>query len=1836
MLVLAALLAQCNTVVSADQLVDVLWGDNPPHGAWSTVQKYVYRLRTVLEPSRDGRTSPSVLVTRSPGYVLSVAPEQVDARRFVELVTGVSVGGTDEELAESAARISAALAMWRGNAWGDFADHDFARGDALRLEDLRTSAMEDAADIALAQGRHTELVGSLESAVDKNPLRERPRAQLMLALYRSGRATEALRAYQSFRRYLVAEAGLEPSATLQRLEQDILGQSTVLDWVNPRRIARVEGRPLPTGVVTFMFTDVEKSTRLFRQLGARYVELLERHRTILRAAVAKADGVEVNSEGDGLFFAFASAERAVAASAAGQFALLAEPWPDDVHFRVRIGLHTGEATPRDGDYMALPVHEAARVAATAHGGQIVASAATAAAAGRALKNSLSLRRLGTFELRDIDQPVELFQVCHPQLLDDFPAPVVTTLTPLAAELVSDGTPFVGRTAELQWLDLLWRRALDGQRTTIALCGPSGIGKTRLAIEFARRVHRSGVPVDFCRRHRPERVGDTLTIVDDVDPASVPDGGFGLLTIITSTVPADGTRVGVRELAGLEIDEVTELLCQPGREASSELARAVLDETGGNPALVLEIVRRLQDQEAAARVERALARADAARADLREVQDDIAAGVMMRRRLAARGPSSTVGTAVCPYKGLARFDEDDWEYFCGRERLVATLVARLAVARFVAIVGASGSGKSSLARAGLLPALAGGALPGSERWHVAMLTPGDDPLGRLHATVAAHSTNDSAGRLVIVIDQFEEVVTVCQDDDVRSRFFDALVEWTSDTASGRSVVAVLRADYYGELATHPDIARSIEQSQVLVGAMTPPELQRAVTEPALRAGLRIEPGLAELVCRDAGDEPGSLPLVSTALVETWARRRDNTLTVEGYVEAGGVRAALTGLAETVYQSFDVDGQDAARRVLLRLATPGIGSDDVRRQAPRPEIAAIPGGEVVADTMVARRLLTADSDTVEVAHEALLREWPRLRAWLEEDRDGRRLHRQLSDTAAAWQTERRDASLLYRGARLGTITDWLQQHPGDLNDIEQEFVEAAVAREEQEVRAAKRTTRRLKSLTTGLALLLVVALLAGGLALNQRRNATHQASRAQSAATQAEASRLAALARTLGSDQTDLALLLGIEGHRLVPSNETEGGLESALVHVLPGVERVLRTGSSIGLAAVSADGRYLAGPTLDGTTAVWDLANDTVVRTLGHTGSPADLASFSSDGRLVVVGHTDGTVDVFDATTGLRDGASLRSSGASYGLFASPTGSRLVVVSPAPGTQSTQWQATVFDRTDPSRPVQIGNPMVFSGPVGGADLPVVGVSPDGTRLTAGDTPSHVWDLESQTPLPDVPARDPVFAADNVTIAGDEIYDVATWNTTTGQQTGAPFPSIEPSVPGRVVLSADGRSLAMTDVLEQGRIFVYDVATRVQTAVLNAAPGARPVGFASDGRLMVSEGNEVLEWRPNVHVPPIGTPLGTADGSAFGLWRYDAGEIVTFGTDPSTNASHPMLLWDGVTGAPRGRFLDDRAQQNGMSLWSFALKADGRLAAVASPDGLIHIWDRVTGQPLSTLGGQRAGGELGLAWTADGRTIASVGYDQAVLLWDVTDPRHPVRTGQQLVLPGEPGPTAFAPWLLPEFSRDGRLLLVNDVQKGNVSMFEVASGARLWTNELGRFSCTGWVGYSVDNEILVGSGATGQRSDRQVTILDAHTGKASRVLSLPDAQCGDLLRHGTRIFMTGTAPAPDGVTQQSVVRLYDGTTGEQIGVPIPYGSTAAGLQALQFGTSAPVAISSPDDLHFLTGTAGPAESVTLWTVNVDDWETTACRVAGRNLTKAEWAQYLPDRPYRMTCPQWPAGN
>ncbi len=500
-----------------------------------------------------------------------------------------------------------------------------------------------------------------------------------------------------------------------------------------------------------------------------------------------------------------------------------------------------------------------------------------------------------------------------------------------------------------------------------------------------------------------------------------------------------------ELEALDAEAVRALSARyaPGRPAEEVPAELLLQVSAGVPRRIHEVAAQWARREAGRRVGAVAGRAAAGRTQLRSMELELASDVIDLQAARERATPGDARVAVtCPFKGLATFEVADAAYFFGRERLVAELVARLVGAPLLAIVGPSGSGKSSALRAGLLPALASGVLPGSDGWTQVVIRPGERPQDELRAATARFGDE---GRFVLAVDQFEETFTACHDEQARAAFIAELAR-IAQRSDGRGVVVLaIRADHYGRCAAYPELSSLLGANHVLVGPMRRDELRRAIECPAQRAGLHVDPELTDALLADVEDEPGALPLLSTALLELWQQRDGRRLRLAAYERSGGVRGAVARLAEEAFTQLDPARQTVARSVVMRLVGLGAQGEVERRRVPVTEFGT-DESEAVAEVLALftdRRLLTVSTGTVEVAHEALLREWPRLAGWIEENRDGLRIHRALSDAAQEWLRLERDDGALYRGSRLEETLGWRAARTPPLNDLERDFLAASEA-------------------------------------------------------------------------------------------------------------------------------------------------------------------------------------------------------------------------------------------------------------------------------------------------------------------------------------------------------------------------------------------------------------------------------------------------------------------------------------------------------------------------------------------------------------------------------------------------------------------------------------------------------------------------------------------------------------------------------------------------------------------------------------------------------------------------
>jgi predicted ATPase/DNA-binding SARP family transcriptional activator len=474
---LAYLVVHAGQPVSVDRLVEELWGERGSEGAARTVQTYVSQLRKLL------RGSEATLQTRPGGYVLEVDRADVDAYRFERAVAALSA---EPDPARRLATVDDALELWRGPPLREFAGAGWADPEAVRLEALHLEALQHRYDALIDLDRAGETVAELEALASAHSLNERLWAQLMLALYRSGRQADALGAYQRARRHLVDELGLEPGPELVDLEHRILDHDpTLTDRTASAAMQRVSARGATATWYprTFLLTDIVDSVSLWERDPTAMSEAVARHDTIIRDAVSASGGelVRAKGEGDSTFSVFVHPSDALAAATVLHEAVVAEQWPSTTPLHVRTGVHTGDAEPRDGDWYGPAVNRAARLRALADGGQTLLSGVTAGLVADQLPEPVRLLYRGRRVLRGIARPEEVWELVaadDPRLA----APVLPETGGLPFVL----TRFVGRSAELDHLVEL----IEGKRL-VTLTGPGGGGKTRLAVELARDAQRRG-------------------------------------------------------------------------------------------------------------------------------------------------------------------------------------------------------------------------------------------------------------------------------------------------------------------------------------------------------------------------------------------------------------------------------------------------------------------------------------------------------------------------------------------------------------------------------------------------------------------------------------------------------------------------------------------------------------------------------------------------------------------------------------------------------------------------------------------------------------------------------------------------------------------------------------------------------------------------------------------------------------------------------------------------------------------------------------------------------------------------------------------------------------------------------------------------------------------------------------------------------------------------------------------------------------------------------------------------------------------------------------------------
>ncbi|WP_158220993.1 helix-turn-helix domain-containing protein [Kineosporia sp. R_H_3] len=1248
---------------------------------------------------------------------------------------------------------------------------------------------------------------------------------------------------------------------------------------------------------------------------------------------------------------------------------------------------------------------------------------------------------------------------------------------------------------------------------------------------------------------------------------------------------------------------------------------------------------------------------------------IAAGDLVERILVAvglRGPEVTAwldalhrvrrvagqrtGDSPAPYKGLAGYDVEDARWFCGREELTDRLVSVVdgAPARPVVVVGASGSGKSSLIRAGLAARLV------DDGWRLVVRTPGPDPVGAVaEVTEAAGAAVAEGARVLVVVDQLEELWTTGVPED----------EWR--TAAGRlaalaasapsvAVVAGLRADFYAQALAAEPLAEALQTHQLLIRPMTRAELVRAVTDPAALAGVALEDGLVDVLLRDvapdgrgtdgrrtdgAAYEPGALPLLSFALLQTWQRRRGR-LTVADYLAAGGIGGAVSEAAERVYAGLGTHEKELARRLFTRLVAVGEETADARRRVSHDDIDALdaaddPGagagiGDVV-EAFVSARLLTAGGTHVEITHEALIVAWPRLRAWLDEDRAGLLLQRGLSDDATAWDRSGREPGRLLHGPRLEALREWAQgsAHAGVLTSVERDFLRASATRAAEERARERRRTRVLQLLATGLAAALLAVLALAGYTFTLRADAESDRDLALSR-------QLAEAANRIRTTDPVVSAQLALLAHRTAPTVEARSALLDATAVPL---SRRLDGPGGIASVAVSGDGRLMAAIGAGGGLRLWseprgEASAGPPRRVATVDDAYADAAhpdlyavAVNADGSRVATGGLGGAVRLWDTSDPSRPrpvarldtrgltvlGLAFSARGVLAAALTSPVRSEggrvgLWIVSGTAATaltepvdvgepvQSVAFDATGevlaagtdagpgagrvhrFDLRDGVRPV----PPALTGPT--AVVTSLAFAPDGRTLVAGakDLLAHVWTLAAP--------------AGAVVPAPGAAPDAGGARTLSGAQ----------SYVNAVAFSPDGTTLVAGSA--DSRTRVYDTATYGLVAdVGNPGPLTAAVylpggsGFATAG----ADG-AVRLW-------PAPLPMGGIEGGrTFALAYVGSDRVLAMTSLDSARLLDVSLPFRTRPLTPNFRAptpVDGGEKFAG----TLAVSRDGRRFAAGGRNGTTWLYDLgaaaagdvpvPVGEPLT----RQSDLVQSAALTPDGRRLVTGSDDASLVLTDVTDPAAPKPLGDKV----EPGGVVYALAASP----DGRFFASGTGTGGGVDIWradgptltKVASAPRDGGPALQVYGLS----FTPDGSILaVGS------ADRTVRFLDLGTPQAPRWTGRPITGPGDYV-FGVSFDAAGRRLAT--ASGDGVLRVYDTS------------DPAEPVQVAALGAAGRVPLYSvalrPDGDQ--VSAAGGPEAVYTWTLDVDAAAARVCALAGDPIGAEEWRRYVPSVPYTTPC-------
>jgi WD40 repeat protein/energy-coupling factor transporter ATP-binding protein EcfA2 len=1078
-------------------------------------------------------------------------------------------------------------------------------------------------------------------------------------------------------------------------------------------------------------------------------------------------------------------------------------------------------------------------------------------------------------------------------------------------------------------------------------------------------------------------------------------------------------------------------------------------------------------------------------------------------------------SLCPYQGLDKFTQQDAKFFFGRTTFVHNLLIDINSKPFVAVVGASGSGKSSVVFAGLIPKL-------PDTWRVISFRPTEKPFESLAVALAEVNINDTTlvrrhdvsalknifsnsnyrdVKTLLIIDQFEEVFTLCQDSHERNLFIDALLA-AINSLPQFTLLVTCRADFLGKAISYQPLGQALQKyPPSLLAPMNRLELEQAIIEPAKQYCVEFEPGLVNKLIDDVGDGEGSLPLQQFALTQLWHKQRPGKLTHAAYREIGGVKQAIAIYAEDVYRQLHAYEQKMAPCVFIQLVQPGEGTEDTRRVATKHEIGADNWGLV--QKLANKRLVITNrnesknqEETVEIVHEALIREWARLQDWIHDNREFRSWQERLRLEVKEWQNSNYDSGRLLQETPLAIASNWYSTRALELTEEQQKFIEASISKQnkqDEERRNRRRFT--VSALASGL---FAVSILAG---LSEIRRIDAEVARLSITAEQnsAKNEQEAALLEAIKAGKK----LKGIwqpwitPGTRMLTVSTLQETVYDLRVQTLKGHTDVI-----FGVT-YSPDGKTLASASSDKTVKLWDINTGKVIQTLkGHISGVQDV-NYSPDGKILASSSNDGTIKLWDVKTAkIIKNLKAHKEGAVFSVSFSPDGKKLASASADETVKLWDINTGKVIQTftgHQSNNSEKGNQAVFG----------VVFSPDGKILasSSADKTIKLSDVKTGKQIKTLAGHKSQvwgisFSPDGKKLASAS-WDstIKLWDIATGKEI-LPIVGHEDSLFG-VSFSPDGKMLASSSSAKDTTVKLWDVEIGLELKTFKGhTDSILDISFSPDGKTIASASADrtIKLWNVNTR---------------YDIKRFqdEASQIISATLSPDSKllafatADNIIQLWDIKTSSVVKRF-----KGHTDLVINLSFSPDSKKLASASFDKTVKLWDIAAGKKLQTFEGHTEA-VFGANFSSDGKQLASASEDETIKLWDT-------QTGKELkTLKGHTSKVINV-----SFSPDNKTL-ASASSDNTIKIWDINTAKDIQTLK-GHTSHVWSATFSPDGNILASTSR-----DRTLKLWNLHTGKEIKTLK------------GHTNLVYGASFSPDSQTLASAsgdetIKLWDVNTGSEI--------------------------------------------------------------------------------------------